>query len=220
MMRLLATGIIWAALCGLLCAETSEKKPKASGTAKPPATTAAASSGAAAKPAPTPPAAKPAPAADSGPVVIDTPVDAPYQEPLPMKEKDEHVAFGKIYDFVNDPDVTAVASNKPLEYEFKYFNHGAITQEQLKNRKGHYFIINWKYDGPPEELVLRFDYRQQRSRERINTLLISYPAAAGHMRGMFSVRGDAYVKYGKINSWRLTVLRKGRIVAERQSFIW
>jgi hypothetical protein len=198
-MRLIATGIIWVALCGLLQAENPAKptkpvKPAVAETEKPSAST--------------------------QPTVINVPIDAPYVELKPMTEPDKNIRFGKIYDFVNDPDVTPVADNKPMIYEFKYFNHGAITKEQLAARKGHYYVINWKNAGPAEDLVLRFDYRQEKSRDRINTLEIAYPAAKGNLRGMFSVRGGAYAKFGKINSWRLTVLRKGKIVAEQQSFIW
>lgn len=203
MMRLIAAGILGAALSVSLHAQNSARP------AKPSAQTAKPASAEAQKPAPAPQQA-----------VIEAPAETVYVEPKPMTEADKNVRFGKIYDVINDPSETAVGDNHPMAYEFKYFNYGAITKEELRNRKGHYFIINWKNGGPAEDLVLRFDYRQEKSRDTTNTLEIKYPAASGHLRGMFSVRGEAYDRFGKVNSWRITVLRKGRIVAEKKSFIW
>ena len=200
-MRLIATGILWAALCGLLQAETP-KPVKPVTPAKPPAATWQ-------KPVVAPQSAE-----------VEFPAETVYVEPLPMKEPDKNVRFGKIYDVINDPAVTPVGANKPMAYEFKYFNYGAITKDQLKKRKGHYFVINWKNGGEAEDLILRFDYRQEKSTDRTNTLEIAYPAARGDLRGMFSVRGEAYEKFGRVNSWRISVLRKGQIVAEKKSFIW
>jgi|GEM_PF-714285 len=198
-MRLIATGLIWAALCGMLYAENKGKPKKKE-----------------------PPVIEEMkkPVASQQQAFSEALAETLYEEPKPMKEADPNVRFGKIYDVINDPEVTAVADNRPMAYEFKYFNYGAITKQDLKNRRGHYFVINWKNAGPSEDLVLRFDYRQERSREKINTLEIPTPSAQGNLRGMFSVRGEAYEKLGKVNSWRVTVLRKGQIVAQKQSFIW
>lgn len=161
---------------------------------------------------------KPAPPIQS--LTVEAPAETVYEEPKPMKEADPKVRFGKIYDFINDPELTPVGDNRAMAYEFKYFNYGAITKEEKKNKKGHYFVINWKNEGEAENLILRFDYRQEQSREKLNTLEIPVSAAQGNLRGMFSVRGDAYEKFGKVNSWRISVIRQGQIVAEKKSFIW
>jgi hypothetical protein len=136
------------------------------------------------------------------------------------KELDAKVKLKKIYDFLNDPAKTATGGHKELEYEFKYFNHGAVTQAQRESRKGHYYVVNWSQGGAAEALTLRFDYRQQNTRDKVNTVEIPYPQARGSLKGTFAVTGESYRTHGDVISWRISVVRNGKIVAEQKSFVW
>lgn len=133
---------------------------------------------------------------------------------------DKSVHIGKIYDFLNDPNKTKHGGNETLRYEFKYFNWGAITEEQKKRRLGQYYIVNWKNKGPAADMELRLDFRQQRTRDRVYTIKIPFPKARGSYKGRFSVTGEQYFKNGQIHSWRISVVRNGTIVAQETSFIW
>lgn len=145
------------------------------------------------------------------------PVTQPWDLPL---EADAQVRIRKVYDFLNDPKKTSPGSSKGLAYEFKYFNHGAITSTQQRSRLGQYFVVTWSNAGAAADYVLRLDYRQAASRDQVRTLEIPYKKARGTFKGTFSVTGDQYLEFGDIHSWRISVVRDGRIVAQERSFVW
>jgi hypothetical protein len=68
--------------------------------------------------------------------------------------------------------------------------------------------------------MLRFDYRQAKTRDKVHTMEIPYKDVRGTYKGTFSVTGDAYADRGKILSWRVSVVRDGLIVAQSKSFVW
>ncbi|MEM1156747.1 MAG: hypothetical protein AAGH72_00695 [Verrucomicrobiota bacterium] len=133
---------------------------------------------------------------------------------------DDKVVIRKIYEFLNDPQVTKFGKEKSIEYEFKYFNHGAITKAQRYNREGQYYVVTWTNKGEPADYQLRIDYRQSKTRDKINTITIPYQNAEGTFKGTFSITGDHYYMYGSILSWRISLVRDGVIVAQKKSFVW
>ncbi len=138
---------------------------------------------------------------------------------LPV-ELDPKIGIGKVYDFLNDPDVTHAGRDQGISEEFKYYNYGAVTQAQLESRKGHYFTVNWANKGAAADLILRMDYRQSHTRDKVTTLEIPYKAIEGGVKGHFSITGAVYKEFGDVNSWRISVVRNGKIVAQTRSFIW
>jgi hypothetical protein len=138
---------------------------------------------------------------------------------LPV-EMDPKVRLKKIYDFLNDKSKTPTGRDEALKYEFKYFDHGAVTEAQKESKKGHYYVVNWATDSAVEALTLRFDYRQKNTRDKVNTVEIPYAQAKGSMKGTFSVTGESYREYGDVISWRISVVRNGKIIAQKKSFVW
>ncbi len=138
---------------------------------------------------------------------------------LPV-ELDDRFRIGKIHDFLNDAEKTPTGGRPDLEFEFKYFNHGAITNDQKATRQGRYYVVSWANRGEPTDVILRFDYRQTKTRDKVRTIEIPFPSAKGSMRGTFSVAGDAYFMSGDVNSWRVSLVHDGKIVAQETSFIW
>lgn len=136
------------------------------------------------------------------------------------EEPDSQVRIRKVYDFLNDPQKTSAGRSPSLAYEFKYFDHGAITAAQRRSRQGQYFIVTWSNNGPAEDMILRLDYRQSVSRDKVNTLEIPYKQARGTFKGTFSVTGDQYFDFGDVHSWRISLVRNGRIIAQERSFVW
>lgn len=163
--------------------------------------------------------AAPAPdASGAAPVQTGAPdPERPWNLPV---QPDAKIKIGKIYEFLNDPTVTKTGASRSLAYEFKYFDHGAVTKGQREARKGRYFVVTWSNSGPAEDLVLRLDFRQMVSRDRVKTIEIPFKQARGTYKGTFSVTGDAYTELGDVHSWRISVVRGGQIVAEERSFIW
>lgn len=211
--------IVLASTPALFGAENWKSRSDSTSPAPPPAAQPAVSTQPAAKPddstaAPTgeAPQVQPGPPEGSPP-----PIKGPWELPV---ENDKSVKISKIYDFINDPKRTPIGKDQQLEFEFKYFNHGAITQEEKLKREGHYFTVSWTNDGPPADFVLRFDYRQANTKELVNTLEIPYAHTSGDQKGTFSVTGEPFHKNGFISSWRIALVRNGTIIAQRKSFIW
>ena len=138
---------------------------------------------------------------------------------LPVQE-DKNISIGKIFDFLNDPKLTPDGKDPVLKHEFKYFNHGAVTKEQIEARKGHYYIVTFTNDGPAADLVIRMDFRQLLSRDKMNTLEVPYKQVKGSVKQQFVIAGDLYKAYGDVNSWRISVVKDGKIVAQKKSYVW
>jgi hypothetical protein len=138
---------------------------------------------------------------------------------LPV-ELDKSVRVAKVYDFLNDRGITPSGRKSNTEEEFKYYEYGAVTAAQIQSRKGHYYTVNFENEGAPADLILRMDYRQTLSRDKVTTLEIPYKGLNGSAKGRFSITGDAYKTYGDVNSWRISVVRNGKIVAQARSFVW
>lgn len=136
-------------------------------------------------------------------------------------EKDGNVSLNKIYTYLNDP-----IRNKPpvgnamMQYEPSYWNHGAILAKDRKDRQGNIFVINWQNDGEPSDFTVRLDYRQAMTRERVMTKTQEYKNFDGFEKTVIKVAGDDYVRGGVVNSWRISIVRDGKIVAQEKSFIW
>lgn len=170
--------------------------------------------------------------ADVGPVQkhfvraskLDDP-NAPVDEgnaALAIHEKialDKNIKVPLIHDVQDDSNYIGM-SNPALAFEIKYLNWGAITQEQLRARQGHYFTITWDNGGAPGDFVARFEYRQVKSKDIVRTLVQKMPKVAGTTRSYFAVVDKAYLAYGPVASWRFTILKGDTVVAEAKSFVW
>jgi hypothetical protein len=140
----------------------------------------------------------------------------------PVHEKtslDKRIKVSLVHDVENDSDYKG-ASNHALLFEIKYINWGAVTDEQLKARQGHYFTISWENGGSKSDFTARFEYRQVKSKEVVRTLTQNMPHVSGTVRSYFAVVDKAYLAYGPVCSWRFTILKGDTVVAETKSFIW
>jgi hypothetical protein len=132
---------------------------------------------------------------------------------------DKHIRIPLVHD-VQDNDSYRGGSNDSLLYEVKYLNWGAETAEQLRARQGHYFTITVANHGPKADLLMRFQYRQVKSKQVVRTLYQDEKNVSGATRAYFGVVNHAYLAYGPVSAWRFTVLRDGVVVAEAKSYLW
>jgi len=142
---------------------------------------------------------------------------------LPV-EQDESVSLNKIYTYLNDSDPRRKAppppDNQMMVYEPKYWDHGAILAKDRLDRQGNIFVINWQNDGEPSDFTVRLDYRQAMTRERVMTKTQEYKNFDGYEKTVLKVTGDEYLRGGVVHSWRISIVRNGKIVAQKKSFIW
>jgi hypothetical protein len=217
-------------LCGPAPAQTAPSKPVKTPTQLPASTAEPANPQAYARPLPR---AKEGPSeADIGPVLKHF-VRASARDDLAETQNadnaslvshektaiDKRISVPLIHDVQNDGAYSG-ADNDALRYEITYLNWGAVTQEQLMARRGHYFTITWDNDGPKADFTARFEYRETRSKEIVRTLTQNMPRVSGTVRSYFAVVNQAYLAYGPVVSWRFTILKGDTVVAEEKSFIW
>ena len=162
-------------------------------------------------------------------VGADAPAANVVQVPDGMKvdlpvEQDESVSLNKIYTYLNDSDPRRKAppppDNQMMLYEPKYWDHGAILAKDRLDRQGNIFVINWQNDGEPSDFTVRLDYRQAMTRERVMTQTQEYKNFDGYEKTVLKVTGDEYLRGGVVHSWRISIVRDGKIVAQKKSFIW
>lgn len=132
---------------------------------------------------------------------------------------DESVSLNKIYTFRNDRSLKNTG-NPMLDFEKKYWDHGAILKKEIEGNQGNIFVINWQNDGTPSDFTIRLDYRQANTRERVMTKTEEYKNFDGYEKTVIQVVGDDYLRGGVVNSWRISIVRDGKIVAQEKSFIW
>ena len=132
---------------------------------------------------------------------------------------DDSVSLNKIYTFRNDRRLQ-LTGNPMLDFEKKYWDHGAILSKEIEGKQGNIFVINWQNDGAPSDFIVRLDYRQANTRERVMTKTERYQDFGGYEKTVIKVVGDDYLRGGVVNSWRISIVRDGKIVAQEKSFIW
>lgn len=132
---------------------------------------------------------------------------------------DDSVSLNKIYTFRNDRSLKNTG-NPMLDFEKKYWDHGAILKKEIEGKQGNIFVINWQNDGTPSDFTIRLDYRQANTRERVMTKTEEYKNFDGYEKTVIKVVGDDYLRGGVVNSWRISIVRDGKIVAQEKSFIW
>lgn len=138
----------------------------------------------------------------------------------PLPKPNPKFKVTKVHEFTNTPEYDPGA-NRALAFERKYWEYGAILSRDGYNRQGQFFVITWINKDAPGHYTARFQYRQQRTRDRIRELIVNHPeTTTGSQRSMFAVVGDPFQEYGPITSWRFTVWRGDELMAEEQSFVW
>ncbi|MBX7156888.1 MAG: hypothetical protein K1X66_00680 [Verrucomicrobiae bacterium] len=129
-------------------------------------------------------------------------------------------SFGKIAEYVNDPEVTPVSDDKSLRFERRYHNFGAVTQAQRRAKRGHYFYVNWHTKERVSNVKVRLEYRQKNTKDKLYFLEVPFSDAKGWQKAVFEIVGEAYFTQGVVTSWRALIMQGDQIMAERRSFIW
>ena len=100
--------------------------------------------------------------------------------------------------------------------------HGAVSMAERRQRLGQYYTLVWQDSAGvgqgPVEVV--FEYQQGATGSQVKRVTREFPASAAEGIAEFSVIGDNYFKGGRVLAWQASVLRDGRELASRRSFLW
>jgi hypothetical protein len=100
--------------------------------------------------------------------------------------------------------------------------HGAVSMQQRRERLGQYYTLIWEDAAGvgQGEVELRFEFQQGATGSLIKRRQANFPASEASGVAEFAVIGDDYFRNGRVLAWKATLLRGGRVVATRQSYLW
>lgn len=100
--------------------------------------------------------------------------------------------------------------------------HGAVTAVERRDRLGQYYTLIWNDPAGvgQGEVEVVFQYQQGASASQVKRMSKKFPASDASGTVEFAVIGDDYLTRGKVLTWKATVLRGGREVASKQSYLW
>lgn len=98
--------------------------------------------------------------------------------------------------------------------------HGAISVEEQGKKLGYYYTVLWDESSGsgPGEVV--FEFQQGATGSRVKKMTHRIPAGEGSGKAEFAIIGDDYLKGGRVLAWRCKLIRDGREVASKQSYLW
>ncbi len=100
--------------------------------------------------------------------------------------------------------------------------HGAVSMKERGERLGQYYTLLWNHpEGEGQgEIEVRFDYQQGATGSRVKTMSAKFPASETTGKAGFSVTGDDYFTNGRVLAWKASLLRGGRVLDTKQSYLW
>lgn len=132
---------------------------------------------------------------------------------------DNHFQFRKTAIFLNDPAFYKPTTDQMITFERMRSDYKAVTGEDHRERRGHYFTFFWR-STQKANVTVRLEYRQEKLGPYVQAREVSYKGAQGTMRTQFQIVGDDYIEEGRVSSWRALIIEDGKIVGLTQSFLW
>lgn len=102
-----------------------------------------------------------------------------------------------------------------------YRMRGAVTLEQRRNRLGDYYTIYWNTaEAASGNLKVVFEYQQATTASKILTMTRDIPASQTSGSVEFRIAGEAYREGGNVLAWRARLMKGGRVIAMKRSYLW
>lgn len=103
-----------------------------------------------------------------------------------------------------------------------YILHGTLTAKEREEKLGQYYNLKWEDTTPDIPLDLVFECQRAGSGSRIHKQTIHYPAgrSGGEVDVPLEFTGKDYVKWGRVMTWKATLLQEGQEISRRTSYLW
>ena len=98
--------------------------------------------------------------------------------------------------------------------------YGAIGVNEQSERRGQYYTILWHDVSGSGPVQVVFEYQQAASGSKLKKGMQNFDASQTSGKAYFAIKGDDYLKNGRVLDWRCKLLRGGREVASRHSYLW
>ncbi len=132
---------------------------------------------------------------------------------------DDDFQFRKTTILNNDSRPLPPDAHPMVRFERNLVEYGAITPEDIRERKGQYFTFFWK-SKRRADVTLRFEYRQSTLGPFVQAREVSYPNVKGSRKTQIEIVGDDFLNDGPVIAWRALLIVDNRIVATTQSYLW
>ena len=133
------------------------------------------------------------------------------------------VGFTKVkYYQLKDEDerVESFSIDPMIRFERQYHFHGAVTEEQRREKLGHYYTLFWNAPETRTPVTVRFEYRQSRTGERVSTFDQVVSDVRDRNQTALRISGESYHRDGRVVAWQATLLQDGKVLDQTRSFLW
>lgn len=99
--------------------------------------------------------------------------------------------------------------------------YGAVSASEREDRIGQYYTVQWHDDsalGKPVEVV--FDYQQAATGSRVKRETRGFDPQSSSGQTEFKFIGEEFRDNGRVLAWRVALMRGGRELASKQSYLW
>ena len=104
--------------------------------------------------------------------------------------------------------------------EVQRFLHGAVTQEERLQKVGQYYHLIWKQRADKARNVeFLFEYLQAGSGSSVKRMT-QKGTVISQADAYFTITGHDYQKNGRVLAWRASVMREGKVIATKRSYLW
>jgi len=129
-------------------------------------------------------------------------------------------AITKVKYYHLNPRTRVRTSDRLITFAERYYRYGAVTNEQLLEKTGHYYSVFWKTDDRSADVKLRLDYRHRGTGPKEYSFEIAADKVRRRNVTKFAVIGDEYQKLGPVTAWKVTLFINGEVRGEKKSFLW
>lgn len=145
--------------------------------------------------------------------------EIPVAKVLPLA-LDSDFSFRKTKRYLNQPKQLLIPTrNDAILFERTWYNYGAVSWEEMRQREGTYFDFFWRAKRP-SNITVRFEYRQAKLGNAVRAQEVVVPDAKGTIKTSFAVTGDNHLWDGPVTAWRCLLIENNRIVGFTQSYLW
>jgi hypothetical protein len=98
--------------------------------------------------------------------------------------------------------------------------YGAVGVREQEQRLGQYYTVEWRDKNVGEPVKVVFEYQQASTASRVLRKVQDFSGETSRGKAEFAIIGDEYLKGGRILSWKCSLWRGEREIAERHSYLW
>ena len=122
--------------------------------------------------------------------------------------------------FYLDPNARIESADEMVRFESRYRLYGAISEEEMSAREGHYYSFPWTTTDTASAAALLFEYRQANTGALVHSLRVPLEKVRRKNVAHIEIVGEPFELNGKVTAWRATLWDGDTLVDEQTSFLW